>query len=320
MSEAPGTVEREVSEGRQRPVRAWLRAAGLFGVVLATSVVRPGVLIAVPLLMLLAVDGLRGLRVAAAAAIAMLIVASGQRDGLWFAERAWAVLMGGGFLALTLLVPSWALSSRVLAAVLGAAVVVAGVLALRSDAWVALDVAISDTLRAGFDGTIYMLSTMGGEEGLPPALETWLYEVADAEAAVYPAMTCLGSMAALGVAWWARTRLVGEGDQGVGPLRHFRFNDHLVWLLVAGLLLVVAQWGEALVRLGSNAVVFMGALYALRGAAVFLFVSGGLSLLGFFTLVFGLLLAAPVLFGVAMLIGIGDTWLDIRARVGERTA
>jgi hypothetical protein len=27
-----------------------------------------------------------------------------------------------------------------------------------------------------------------------------------------------------------------------------------------------------------------------------------------------------VLFGVAMLIGIGDTWLDIRSRAGERTA
>jgi len=102
--------------------------------------------------------------------------------------------------------------------------------------------------RAGFDGAIYLFSTMGGEEGLTPAFETWLYEVADAQAAVYPAMACLGSMAALGVAWWARTRIVGEGDQGVGPLRQFRFNDHLVWLLVAGLLLVVAQWGEALAR------------------------------------------------------------------------
>jgi hypothetical protein len=288
--------------------------------VLATSIVGPGVLIAVPLLMLLAIAGLRSLRVAAAAAIATMIVASGQRDGLWFAERAWSVLIGGGFLALTLLAPRWAMSSRALAAVLGAVGITAGALALQSDAWLALDAAISDTVRAGFDGTIYLLSTMNGEEGLTPALEAWLYDVADAQAAVYPAMACLGSMAALGVAWWARTQLVGEGDQGVGPLRHFRFNDHLVWLLVAGLLLIVAQWGEALVRLGSNAVVFMAALYALRGAAVFLFVSGGLSLLGFLTFVFALVLAAPVLFGVAMLIGIGDTWLDIRARTGERAA
>jgi len=313
-------MEQDVTDVGVEPSRGWPRAAGLFGVVLATAVVRPGVLIAVPLFMLLVVGGLRSMRVVMAAALATLIVASGSRDGIWFAERAWSVLIGGGFLALTMLAPAWALSSRALAAVMGAVGVAAGILALRADAWAAIDVALADTVRALFGTTIYAMSTFGGGEGLSPALESWLLEVAEAQAAVYPALVCLGSMAALGVAWWARTRLVGEGDQGLGPLRHFRFNDHLVWLLVAGLLLLVVQWGEALVRLGSNAVVFMGALYALRGAAVFMFVSGGLSLFGFLTFIVGLVLAAPVLFGVAMLIGIGDTWLDIRSRAGERSA
>jgi hypothetical protein len=313
-------MDQDATGAVAQPSRGWPRAAALFGVVLATSVVRPGVLIALPLLMLLAVGGLRSLRVVVAAALATLIVASGSRDGIWFAERAWSVLVGGGFLTLSMLAPSWALSSRALAAVIGAVGIAAGTLALRSDAWAAIDVALADTVRAGFDRTIYVMSTLGGEEGLSPALESWLIEVAEAQAAVYPAMVCLGSMAALGVAWWVRTRLVGEGDQGLGPLRHFRFNDHLVWLLVGGLLLVVVQWGEVLVRVGSNAVVFMGALYALRGAAVFVFVSGGLSLFGYVTFIIGLVLAAPVLFGVAMLIGIGDTWLDIRSRAGERTA
>lgn len=302
-----------------QPSRGWPRAAGLFGVVLATAVLRPGVLIGVPLLIFLAFDGLRSVRVAAAAAIAVLIVASGPRDGIWYAERAWSVLIGGGFLALTLLAPSWRLSTRALAAVTGALGIMAAALALRSDAWSALDVAISDTVRAGFDTTIYVMSTLS-EEGLSPALETWLVQVAEAQAGVYPALVCLGSMAALGVAWWARTRLVGGGDEALEPLRGFRFNDHLVWLLVLGLLLLVVQWGDALARLGSNAVVFMSALYALRGVAVFLFISGGLSLFGMVTFVIGLVLAAPVLFGAAMLIGIGDTWLDIRARAGERPA
>lgn len=313
-------MEREVTGADVEPSRGWPRAAGLFGVVLATGVVRPGVLVAVPLLMLLTVGRLRRMRVVAAAALATVIVASGSRDGIWFAERAWSVLIGGGFLTLTMLAPAWALTSRALAAVMGGVGVAAGVLALRTDAWAAIDMALADTVRAGFDTTIYVMSTFGGGEGLSPALESWLLEVAEAQAAVYPALVCLGSMAALGIAWWARTRLVGEGDQGLGPLRHFRFNDHLVWLLVAGLLLLVVQWGEALVRVGSNTVVFMGALYALRGAAVFMFVSGGLSLFGLLTFVVGLVLAAPVLFGVAMLIGIGDTWLDIRSRAGERTA
>ena len=302
-----------------RPSRGWPRAAGLFGIVLATGVLRPGVLVAVPLLILLAFDGLRSMRVAVAAALAMMIVATGSRDGLWFAERAWSVLIGGGFVALTMLTPSWKLSTRALVAVLCAAAVAAAVIAFRSEAWVALDVAISDAVRSGFDTTIYMWSMLSAE-GISPSLEAGIVQVAEAQATVYPALVCLGSMAALGVAWWARTRLVGGGDQAIGPLRSFRFNDHLVWLLVAGMLLLVVQWGDALGRLGSNAVVFMGALYALRGAAVFLFVSGGLSLFGYFAFVVGLVLAAPVLIGVAMLIGIGDTWLDIRSRASEGTA
>jgi hypothetical protein len=312
-------VERDVRGEAGRTSRDWPRAAALFGVVLTTAVLHPGVLIGVPLLIFLAADGLRSVRVAAAAAIAVLIIAWGPRDGIWYAERAWSVLIGGGFLALTLLLPSWRLSARALAAVGGALAVTAAALARRSDAWVALDVAISDTVRAGFDTTLYAMSSLS-EEGLSPAFESWLLQVAEAQAGVYPALLCLGSMGALGVAWWARTRLVGEGDEGLAPLRSFRFNDHLVWLLVAGLLLLVVQWGDALARVGSNTVVFMGALYALRGAAVFMFISGGLSLFGYMAVIVGLVLAAPVLFGAAMLIGIGDTWLDIRARTREQAA
>ena len=305
--------------GEARPSREWPRAVGLLVVVLATAVLRPGVLIGVPLLIFLVLAGLRSVRVAVAAALAMLIVASGPRDGIWYAERAWSVLIGGGFLALTLLVPSWRLSTRALGAVTGALAITAAALGLRSEAWVALDVAISQAVRAGAGRTVEMMSTLG-EDGLSPAFESWLIRAGEAQAGVYPALICLGSMAALGVAWWARTRLVGRGDQALGPLRSFRFNDHLVWLLVGGLLLLVLQWGDAPARLGSNAVVFMSALYALRGAAVFVFLSGGLSLFGYVTFAVGLVLAAPVLFGVAMLIGIGDTWLDIRSRTGERPA
>jgi hypothetical protein len=298
----------------------WRRAAALLGVVFAASVLRPGVLVAVPLLALLGRHGLRTVRVAIAAAVATVIVASGARDGVWYAERAWAVLVGGAFLGLTMLVPAWAVSSRALGAVLGAVAVSAIVLAQRTDAWAALDTAISDNIRAGVATTLDAIGALGGGGPASPAITSALYEVADAQAAVFPALVCLGSMAALGVAWWASSRLVGEGDQGLGPLAHFRFNDHLVWLFVAGMLLLVVQWGEALARVGANAVVFMGALYALRGAAVFVFVSGGPSLLGYLAFVVGLVLAAPILIGMAMVVGIGDTWLDIRARIRASAA
>jgi hypothetical protein len=127
-------------------------------------------------------------------------------------------------------------------------------------------------------------------------------------------------MAALGVAWWAYVRLSSGSDQGVGPLREFRFNDHLVWVFITGLLLILPRWGDLVVRVGANAVVFMGALYAVRGGAVILFLSGGLSLLGYVLLVFGLLFVPPLVLMGALVIGLGDTWLDVRSKAGSKAA
>jgi len=90
-------IEPTTDDVAMRPSRGWPRAAGLLGVVFATSVLRPSVLVAVPLLMLLARNGLRSVRVAIAAAVAAVVMTTGARDGVWFAERAWAVLVGGAF-------------------------------------------------------------------------------------------------------------------------------------------------------------------------------------------------------------------------------
>ena len=299
-----------------RPGRGWPRAAALLGVVLATStsVVQPAVLIAVPLLILLAAHRLRGVGPLAGAMLAAVVIAVGSRDGIWYAERAWAVLIGGGFLALSMTMPNWSLSSRAFAAVAGAAAVAAAILAVRSDAWAALDSAITVGVRASSEEALARIQTLSGESASQPVVAT-MERLAETQAAVFPAMLGIASVAALGVAWWVRTRLVGEGDQGLAPLRDFRFNDHMVWFLIAGLLLLFMQWGDAFARLGSNALVFMAALYMLRGAAVFMFLSGGLSVLGYALLLLGLLVAAPVFMSMAVLIGVGDTWLDLRSRV-----
>ena len=300
--------------------RGWPRAVGLFGIVLATSVLHPGVLVALPMLLLVAAHGLRGFRGVVATVLCILILASGMRDGVWFAERAWALLVGGGFLGLTMLFPAWTLSSRALSAVLGDASVGATVLAIRPEAWIILDAAISNGIQIGVDATLDGWMLLSGTESLPPAILATFREAAELQTSVFPALVFLESMAALGVAWWARTRFLGEGDQGLGPLHEFRFNDHLVWVLVAGLVLVLMQFGEAFARVGSNAVVFMGGLYAMRGVAVFMFISGGLSLFGFVMFCLGIVLAAPLVLGIAVLVGVGDTWLDLRSRVRQLTA
>jgi len=301
----------------------WPSAAGLFVVVLVTSVfASPGVLIGVPLLLLLAARGFGNVLGGVVAGLVVLIVAGGRgglEDGLWYAERGWAIVLGGLFTAFTLVRPKWRLTSRALAATAATAVFVAGVLAIRGEAWTRLDAAVGRLVQSELDVTVQMLTALRGSGAVTQETLAIMQDLASVRVAVFPALLALESIAALGVAWWARARLLGDRDRGLSPLRDFRFNDHLVWVLVLGLLLLVLQSGAA-ARLGSNALVLMGALYALRGAAVFLFVSGGMSLMGYVAFALLLVLVPPVTLGTAALIGIGDTWLDLRSRTADEAA
>lgn len=301
--------------------RGWPRAAGLLAVAMATGVLQPSVLVAAPFLILGFVLGMRRLGILAACLFCAVVVAWGMpRDVLWWVERGWAVLVGGAYAALTVRRPGTAFSGRALAAVSGAAAVAAAVLGARSGAWQAVEWAVEQRITQGLDGALEAVRAMRGGEALPPALVSAVQETVQAQAMVFPALLGISTMAALGVAWWVYVRLSSGGDDGVGPLREFRFNDHLVWVFIAGVVLLVTPWQEVFTRVGANAVVFMGALYALRGAAVILFLSGGLSLFGYVMLVLGLIFLPPLVLTGAMVVGIGDTWLDVRRRLGPTSA
>ena len=90
--------------------------------------------------------------------------------------------------------------------------------------------------------------------------------------------------------------------------------EGLFWVFIGGLALRLLETGEGLDRAGDNAMVFMGALYALRGAAVVRFFGVGQSLFGLFLLAMALLFATPVVLTGVLVIGLGDTWLDLRRR------
>jgi hypothetical protein len=305
-------------EGRME--RGWRRAAGLFLLAVATSVAPPGLLVAVPLLVLLSVSGIRSGAAFAVTVVAMLVVLTGPRDGLWFAERGWAMLAGGAFAALSLAVPGWRLTSRSLVAVTGAMVVCVIVLASGADAWASIDWGMGDRLRAGFATWLDAMQVLRGGDPVPAATVTAAFATAEALVAVFPAVVALQSMATLAVAWWIYVRLVYRRDDGVGALGAFRFNDHLVWLMIVGLCLVVFRTGDGVTRFGANLAVFMGALYTVRGLGVVSFVSGGVSFLRGSLMVLAFLFAAPVVVGFTLLLGIADTWLDVRTRVGSMAA
>jgi len=294
----------------------WLRAGVLCILVLLTSTARPSVLVAVPFLLLVGTNALRGYAILGATLIAIIIVMAGPYDGMWYLERGWALLLGGCFVGLSIVRPKMKISDRALEAVFGALVLVAILMTLMSGAWNIVDWVISDRVRA----TVAQVIALVGSEGLAPALMTAFYQTAEVQILIFPALTALASMSALLLSWWLFIFFSGRSEEALGPVKNFRFNDHLIWMLVVGLFLLFTRWSEPLQRLGSNAVVFIGALCAVRGAAVIVFITGGFSVLGYAMTLFGLVIVPPIVLGGAVLIGIADIYLDFRKRSEQLAA
>jgi len=226
--------------------------------------------------------GLRRLPAAVATMFAVF-VAVGQpaRGGIWFLERGWAVLLAGCFVVLTMRWPRSRFFPRAFASVVGTGVLVGLMLMLRPGSWSMVDWIVTDGVMGSFSLIAQALTLIGPETGISASDLNLLYQWAGQLGGHFPALLGLSSLSGLAVAWWAYVRLSAESGLGLGSLREFRFNDHLVWLLLSGLALLLLGAGEGWTSAGSNTVVFMGGLYALRGAAVLLFLNGGVTVLGF---------------------------------------
>lgn len=296
----------------------WKRAAALFLLLLAFSTISPMVLVGLPFVLLVLLLPIRRLGALGLAAMVLILSISGSApSGLWYAERGWALLIGGWFVALTLRWPATGFATRALSAAMGALATAGLFFSVRPMAWAVLDWRFGERIRAGVSTALTTIDALQGGDGVPGSLREAVYATAETQAVLLPALVGLSSMAALGVAWWLYVR-VAQGRQGaLGPVKDFRFNDHLVWLFVAGLLALIVGTEGLWTRAGSNAVLFMGALYALRGAAVVLFVNGGISALGVVAVTLGMVFLAPALLLGALVIGLGDTWLDIRTRAAR---
>ena len=142
---------------------------------------------------------------------------------------------------------------------------------------------------------------------------------AERSPALFPALLALETLAALGLAW-ALYHRVGRARIGapLARLREFRFNDQLVWGLVGGLIFLVVPGFGPLGGLGSNLLLFFGALYGLRGAGVALFFVAPGRVMTVVLVSMSVLFAGPA--GVIFVgLGLGDTWLDWRRRARPST-
>jgi len=152
-----------------------------------------------------------------------------------------------------------------------------------------------------------------------PGLDSWnddsesvMRAIPDRAASLLPALLAIESLAALALAWGLYQRLtpVKIGPQ-LSPLTEFRFNDQLIWGAAVGATLCLPAFADGR-TVGLNLLVFFGTLYLIRGLGVLAWIARGRYAV---IIVLSLIPQVCIMLGVLALgLGLGDTWLDIRRR------
>ena len=255
--------------------------------------------------------------------------------------RGWSLLLAGAFGLVCLLGAQRPFFARALATLSLALVLVLVMSArgpltpTRAQQAVEVEFARRNTesmamLRAFMKQHPDVVQAMPQMGSLPDEFDQQLKLMAQTGVGLFPSLLLLESLVALALAWatfhrLSRTRLGAP----LGHLKDFRFNDQLVWGLIAGLAIVFVPALEFLGGTGRNLLVFFGALYAIRGFGVlsWFLAPGRLAvtlLVGFAMLwwpvlnavaVLGFMLMALAAFGL----GLGDTWADWRRRARPTT-
>jgi len=295
---------------------------GALAVVAATlSAVNPGLLLVVPFaLLVLALPPYRPFLLVAALGGAAFVLKGSAGGSVWYFERGWALLVAGWFVLAVVLMHDTGFIGRALTALAGAAASAVPFLWLNHGAFGQLDATLGARLReaaaqaaAAWQNLASRAAPSGGTSG---GLTDTIYRAADLQVMLFPALLALASLAGLAVAWWAYRRLALRDAEPLRPLREFAFPNDLVWLLISGIALLVLPVGELASRAGANVLTFMAALYALRGAAVLIVIGGAPGPLALLLGLLALLFLYPLVMATAVLVGLTDTWIDLRARRG----
>ena len=305
-----------VIAGKTARRSGWGAPIALF-LVATFSIATPGLLLLVPLaLLLLAVPPRRPSLVLLGGLLLSLLLIGPQGDSLWWFTRGWALMLGALFLVGCVLRPQASFLDRALGAVFGTTACTAILLAVRSG-WSTLDGNVAATLRQGATKAEEALGAKLAARAWGEQALQQMQRMADLQTLLFPALLALASLAALALVWWVWRKLTVREANPLSAFREFSFRDELVWLVVAAVLLMVLPLGQYASRAGTNLAAFMGTLYALRGLAIVLAVFGAPTPIGVFFGVLAMLLMAPILVASALVLGLSDTWLDLRSRMRQ---
>ncbi len=271
--------------------------------------------------------------------LALLVAASrpqGRRAWLWLAALTlwlslWAAQPGGlleeliramavlatGIGVLILILTRGSVSTRALRAT---GTVVLGALGLSAVAglrWRDVELAVVQQGMAAQRMATELLSR-GGKSPDPATLDALhtLGEGLRPMAPFFPGVLALLLFAGLCLAALLAPRITGRAVAPVpGHLEEFRFSDHLVWLVILGLVGLLFAGSTPASGPAASLLTFGVGLYALRGSAVFATALRAAPPLFVGLLVVGAFFLLPFAVGGLALLGLADIWLDFRRRM-----
>lgn len=223
--------------------------------------------------------------------------------------RAAAVIGAGAFVVGMLWRPTAPFRTMAIAAALGIVAVAAWSAGLGL-AWPEFQTAVAEY---GMQAYRQFATAAGTPPGLDPAAVRRTFR---AVARFYPGITFAAALAGMGLAWGLYHRVaVGAVGTSPSPFRAFRFADHLVWVVIAGLALALSPLPAPFHTVAGNALLVMAGLYLVRGAAVVAAVMPAPGWLLTLVIAIVAVLLAPLAGTSLVVIGIADTWIDFRRRL-----
>jgi hypothetical protein len=162
----------------------------------------------------------------------------------------------------------------------------------------------------------------GAGVALVSDLERWFESSVRFLADHYGAVLALQLMAGLGLAWVVYHRVMKHPIAApAGRFRDFRFTEHIGWVAVAALTVVLVPRLAAAKLAAANLLLVTGALYALRGAAVAIFgltAAGGASAATALLAALAVVFILPAVVAGTIVLGVVDAGFDLRRRWAGR--
>ena len=184
---------------------------------------------------------------------------------------------------------------------------------LVTEVWESYRVMFPELPPTPFDHAALAGMSKASLDALPARVSANVQTMGD----LYPGILVITALVGGWLAWgWYHriaTRPLGAPPR---PFTALRFNDHLVWGLIGALGLTLFEVPGTIALVAANLLFVLGALYWARGLAITRYAVARLPAPPLFKVAVTAFLVLPLAFGGWLLMGVADTWLDIRRRLG----